>query len=83
MIGYALIILTIHQGGGTLIFFRSDKSSGMIFDQLVPSAGTDEGSLGRNALPGFGAWQIDFTLHREIKLSERMLCNFVPKPLTS
>ncbi len=35
-------------------------------------AGAAQGNLGRNVLRGFGAWQIDFSLHREMKLSEHL-----------
>jgi hypothetical protein len=30
-----------------------------------------QGNVGRNVLRGFGAWQIDFALHRTFRLSER------------
>lgn len=42
----------------------------------APAPSAVEGSLGRNVLRGFGAWQIDFALHREIKLSERIALQF-------
>jgi hypothetical protein len=35
----------------------------------TPPPGLD-GDLGRNVLRGLGAWQIDFSLHREFRLSE-------------
>ncbi len=35
----------------------------------IPPDGLD-GNLGRNVLRGLGAWQIDFSLHREFRLSE-------------
>src|ERR1700689_1425637 len=35
----------------------------------IPPNGLD-GDLGRNVLRGLGAWQIDFSLHREFRLSE-------------
>ncbi len=34
------------------------------------------GDLGRNVLRGFGAWQIDFALHRTFRLSERTSLQF-------
>jgi hypothetical protein len=40
-----------------------------------PPPGT-EGDLGRNVLRGLGAWQIDFALHRTIRLSERTSLQF-------
>ncbi len=36
------------------------------------AAGAVEGDLGRNVLRGFGAWQIDFSLHRQLRLSEHL-----------
>src|SRR5262249_5437850 len=36
----------------------------------VPADTVEQGSLGRNVLRGFGAWQADFALHRHIRLSE-------------
>ena len=35
-----------------------------------------EGDLGRNVMRGFGAWQIDFALHRTFKLAERLNMEF-------
>ena len=35
----------------------------------IPPKGLD-GDLGRNVLRGLGAWQIDFSLHREFRVSE-------------
>ena len=37
----------------------------------TPPAGR-QGTLGRNALRGFGAWQVDFALGRQFKLNERV-----------
>ena len=36
----------------------------------VPPANVIQGDLGRNALRGFNAWQMDFALHRDVSLSE-------------
>ncbi len=41
----------------------------------VPPSG-ENGDLGRNVLRGFGAWQCDFALHREFRLSEKMFLQF-------
>jgi hypothetical protein len=38
---------------------------------VTPVAGT-QGSLGRNALRGVGAWQADFSVHRQFSLTERL-----------
>jgi len=35
-----------------------------------------QGTLGRNALHGFGAWQADFSLHRQFNLNERVNLQF-------
>jgi hypothetical protein len=35
-----------------------------------------EGDLGRNVLRGFGAWQVDFALHRQFQVSERVGLQF-------
>jgi hypothetical protein len=50
--------------------FPGDKSiNGAAFS--IPRNGLD-GDLGRNVLRGFGAWQIDFSLHRDFPVSERL-----------
>ena len=41
--------------------------NGAAFSNPVPGA---EGNLGRNVLRGFGAWQIDFALHRTFRFTE-------------
>ena len=56
-------------------FYISDPSApgGQIINKAAfvnPPAG-QQGDLGRNALRGFGASQVDFTLQRMFKLSER------------
>ena len=35
-----------------------------------------DGNFGRNVLRGLGAWQIDFSLHREFQLTERVKLQF-------
>jgi hypothetical protein len=35
-----------------------------------------EGTLGRNAMRGFGAWQVDFAVHRQFNLTERVNLQF-------
>lgn len=37
----------------------------------IPATG-QQGSLGRNALRGFGAWQMDLALRRQIRLTEKV-----------
>jgi hypothetical protein len=41
-----------------------------------PAADAEEGTLGRNELRGFPAWQIDFALHRDFRLTERTALQF-------
>jgi hypothetical protein len=41
----------------------------------IPPNGLD-GDLGRNVLRGLGAWQIDFSLHREFRLREGLSLQF-------
>jgi hypothetical protein len=41
----------------------------------MPPNGQD-GDLGRNVLRGLGAWQIDFSLHREFRVSEHLSLQF-------
>jgi len=41
-----------------------------------PAADAEEGTLGRNVLRGFPAWQIDFALHRDFRLTERTALQF-------
>lgn len=41
----------------------------------MPAAG-EQGTLGRNVLRGFGAWQVDFALRREFRLTEKIKLQF-------
>jgi hypothetical protein len=41
-----------------------------------PANDAEEGTLGRNVLRGFPAWQIDFALHRDFRLTERTALQF-------
>jgi hypothetical protein len=51
--------------------FPGGKSfNGAAFSIPVPGL---EGNLGRNVLRGLGAWQIDFSLHREFRVSEGLI----------
>jgi hypothetical protein len=42
----------------------------------VPPLSQLQGNLGRNALRLFGAWQIDFSMHRDFPLTERVKLQF-------
>jgi hypothetical protein len=77
--------LTDILGGGLVQYMRPDLLTGIpvyIRDPLAPGGryinpaafadpGAREGSLGRNALRGFGASQFDFTLGRKFRLADR------------
>jgi hypothetical protein len=43
---------------------------------FVRAAAGEQGSLGRNELRGFGAWQDDFAVHRQFRLSSRVNMQF-------
>ena len=54
--------------------FPGGKSiNGAAFSIPAPGSG---GNLGRNVLRGLGAWQIDFSLHRDFRLSENVNLQF-------
>ncbi len=58
--------------GQPLYLYGSGYPGGKRFNGAafsVPPEGV-AGNLGRNVLRGFGAWQIDFSLHREFRISE-------------
>ena len=58
--------------GQPLYLYGSGFPGGKSFNGAafsIPSNGFD-GTLGRNVLRGLGAWQIDFSLHREFRVSE-------------
>jgi hypothetical protein len=42
----------------------------------APPEGVEQGTLGRNALQGFGAWQADVALHRDFRLAEHTTMQF-------
>ena len=59
--------------GQPLYLYGSGYPGGKSYNAAAfsnPPPGT-QGNLGRNVLRGFGAWQIDFALHRNFRLSER------------
>ncbi|HSE20317.1 MAG TPA: carboxypeptidase regulatory-like domain-containing protein [Pyrinomonadaceae bacterium] len=43
---------------------------------FVVQTPTSQGSLGRNSLRGYPFWQLDFALHREFRLTERIKLQF-------
>jgi hypothetical protein len=64
--------------GEPLYLHGSEYPGGKSYNDAAfadPPAGM-QGNLGRNVLRGFGAWQIDFALHRTFRLSERTNLQF-------
>jgi hypothetical protein len=59
--------------GEPLYLYGSEYPGGESFNNaaFVAPAGGAQGDLGRNVMRGLGAWQIDFALHREFRLTER------------
>jgi hypothetical protein len=58
--------------GAPLYLYGSQYPGGKRYNPnafVEPPKG-ENGNFGRNVLRGFGAWQVDFALHREIRLSE-------------
>src|SRR5262249_36341420 len=64
--------------GAPLYLYGSQYPGGKRYnpDAFVNVAQGENGNLGRNVVRGFGAGQIDFALHREIRLSESARLQF-------
>ena len=64
--------------GAPLYLYGSQYPGGKRYnpDAFVLPPNGKNGNFGRNVLRGFGAWQIDLALHREIRLSERSRLQF-------
>jgi hypothetical protein len=65
--------------GQPLYLYGSGYPGGKAFNQAAfsePTPGAEEGTFGRNVLRGFPAWQIDFALHRDFRLTERAALQF-------
>jgi hypothetical protein len=65
--------------GQPLYLYGAGYPGGKAFNQAafsMPAPGTEEGTFGRNVLRGFPAWQIDFALHRDFRLTERTALQF-------
>jgi hypothetical protein len=43
---------------------------------FTPAPSGQQGDFGRNVLRGFGAWQADFALHRQFRITERLGLQF-------
>ena len=64
--------------GVPLEIHDSQFAGGKIFNRAAfatAPAGT-QGNFGRNVLRGFGAWQVDFALHRQFRITERVGLRF-------
>jgi hypothetical protein len=46
------------------------------FDATSPVAGNRQGTLGRNAIPGFGLTQVDLSIGRKFSITERLNAQF-------
>ena len=46
------------------------------FDATSPMAGNRQGTLGRNAIPGFGLTQVDLSIGRKFAITERLNAQF-------
>ena len=64
--------------GEPLYLYGSQYPGGKRYnpDALVEVGSDQKGGLGRNALRGFDAWQIDFALHRQIRIAEHVNMEF-------
>jgi hypothetical protein len=65
--------------GQPLYLYESGYPGGKRYNSAAFSDPPEEGvqgNLGRNVLRGFGAWQVDFALHRTFRLSERTSLQF-------
>ena len=64
--------------GVPLVLYGSQYPGGKIFNQAAfaaPPTG-QQGDFGRNVLRGFGAWQADLALQRQIRLTENVGLRF-------
>lgn len=76
MPGIPLYLYGSQYPGGKIVNNTPDQGGpGCLGPFCTPPAG-EQGDLGRNALRGFGAWQLDFGLVRSFKLSERFDLQF-------
>jgi hypothetical protein len=46
------------------------------FDVVTPVADNRQGTLGRNAIPGFGLTQVDLSIGRKFSITERLNVQF-------
>ena len=64
--------------GQPLYLYGSQYPGGKAYNKaaFTTAAFLKEGDFGRNVLRGFGAWQIDFAMHRKFEFSERTSLEF-------
>jgi hypothetical protein len=64
--------------GQPLYLYGSQYPGGKVYNKaaFTHAALLKEGDFGRNVLRGFGAWQIDFAMHRKFQFSERTSLEF-------
>jgi hypothetical protein len=76
-VGSSLYVRPDVVPGEPLYLYGPEYPGGKSFNiaAFAPPAGA-QGDLGRNVMRGLAAWQIDFALHREFPLSERVSLQF-------
>jgi len=64
--------------GVPLYLYGEQYPGGKAFNAaaFTPAPAGEQGDFGRNVLRGFGAWQVDFAVHRQFHLSERVGMQF-------
>jgi outer membrane receptor protein involved in Fe transport len=64
--------------GQPLYLYGSQYPGGKAYNKAAfkSAAFLKEGNFGRNVLRGFGAWQMDFAIHRKFEFSERTSLEF-------
>ena len=68
----------LRVAGQPLYLYGSQYPGGKRYNpDAFAEVGDDQsGVLGRNVLRGFGAWQLDFALHRQIRIAENVSMEF-------
>ena len=64
--------------GVPLVLYGSQYPGGKAFNKnaFTPAAAGHQGDFGRNVLRGFGAWQADFAVQRQFRLTENVGLRF-------
>ena len=71
----------VPQGGNGILEAGQECPGGMglnpaAFDGATPMAENRQGTLGRNAIPGFGLTQVDLSIGRKFSITERLNLQF-------